>query len=187
MDEKTTLIEKLFDPVMGAIVGFLLAQVVQVAVIAWNYFKRPKLVIGDVVEVSTDDPTDACSYTFCVQNKGLSIATSVKFQLIKIEFLHTEKCGFKCISEHVYNLPIYNSQSQQKYAEAVLIPNATIHINLAFQPDYNEQGQDIITPASQGLPDFYDTVCEGAEKYRFTVVAFDDKAHYAQKVLTISS
>ena len=180
---------KLIQPAIGAIIGFSLAQLVNLAGIGWNWWRRPKLFLGDVVEIPSDDPTDACSYTFSVKNTGRSIATSVQFQLIKIEFQQNEKCGFQCISEHVYNLPVYNSQTNQKYTEAVLIPEATVDVHLASRPDYKERGMDIIYPASPGLPDFYDTVCEGAAKYRFTVVTFDDddKARYAQKVMTISS
>ena len=178
---------KLIQPAIGAIIGFSLAQLVNLAGIVWNWWKRPKLVIGEIVSIPSDDPTDAFSYTFSVKNTGRSIATSVKFQLIKIEFQHNEKCGFKCISEHVFTLPLYKSESTKEYTNAVLIPRANVDVHLAWRPAYEEMGMNIIFPAGRGLPDFYDTVCEGAEKYRFTVVAFDDKAHYAQKVLTISN
>ena len=178
---------KFIQPAIGAIIGFSLAQLVNLAVLIWERYTRPKLTIGEINEIPSDDPTDACSYTFSVKNTGRNIATAVQFQLIKIEYQQHEKCGFKCISEHVSTLPLYKSQGTKEYTNAVLIPGAIVDVHLASRPAFEDMGMDIIFPAGLGLPDFYDSVCEGAEKYRFTVVAFDDKAHYGQKVLTISS
>lgn len=178
---------------IGAILGFLLAQFVNLASVIWEWWNRPKLVIEPVgencvllahgTEAGKGEIYDEEIYGLYVRNTGRKIATAVRVQLIKIEYRERDWPKFADISEHAYDLALYKGAGRKSEdTEAVLVPGATVVIELAgWREDYHT-----IFPAVSGLPDYYEEICSLATEYRFTVVAFDDKAHFVRKVLTVS-
>jgi hypothetical protein len=177
---------------IGAILGFLLAQFVNVARLIWDWWNRPKLVIepvgqncvllGHGTEAGSGEIYDEEVYGFYVRNTGRRIATGVRVQLINIEYREHNWPKFADISEHAYDLALYKGAGRKSEdTEAVLVPEATVVIELArWREDYGT-----IFPAVSGLPDYYEEICALATEYRFTVVAFDDKAHFVRKILTV--
>ena len=48
------------------------------------------------------------------------------------------------------------------------------------------EDRDALFPCVTSLPDYYEETCDGATKYRFTVVALYDQNRFAQKVVEVS-
>lgn len=177
---------------IGAILGFLLAQLINVAKLAWDWWKRPRLdiempggncqILSHGTEVGRGDIRDEKIFGFYVRNTGRQIATGVRIQLIKIEYREKDWPEFADISDQAYSLALYRGAAHKSEdTETVLVPGASALVHLAsWREDY-----DPIFPAVSGLPDYYEEICALAVEYRFTVVAFDDKVRYVRKVLTI--
>lgn len=178
---------------IGAILGFLLAQLVNLSKIIWDSWNRPKLAIEPVgdnclllshsTEASSGERIKENIFGFEVRNIGRRIATGVRAQLIKIEYRNRDWPKFADISTHAYDLALYLGAGRKSQdTRAVLIPGASVTIELAgWREDY-----DAVFPAVSGLPDYYEEICAGATEYRFTVVAFDDTARFVRKILTVS-
>ncbi len=177
---------------IGAILGFLLAQLINVARLLCEWWRRPRLVIelphencqilSHGAEVGPGEIRDEKIFGFYVRNVGRQIATGVRFQLIKIEYRKKDGPEFADISGHAYSLAVYKGAGRKSEdTETVLVPGSAALVELAsWREDY-----DPIFPAVSGLPDYFEEICSLAVEYRFTVVAFDDKARYVRKVLTI--
>jgi hypothetical protein len=178
---------------IGAFIGFFLAQLVNLARLIWEWWNRPRLAIYEIgdnnillshtVEAANHEYYKEKRYGFYVRNAGRRAATGIRFQIIKIEYRGKEWPEFAVSSEHAYELALYGGQHvRSRDTETVLVPGATAVIDLAgWREDY-----DVIFPSVTGLPDYYEEICSGADEYRFTVVAFDDKARYVQKVITVN-
>ena len=154
---------------------------------------RPRLVIGSpndrclilshFDQVGNDEFYEEKIYGFYVRNIGRRIATGVRVQLIKTEYRGRSWPEFAEISEHAYDLTIYKGAGRKSHdIETVLVPKAAILIRLAGW----REDQDVVFPAVSGLPDYFEEICHGATEFRFTVVAFDDKARFVQEVLTVN-
>lgn len=177
---------------IGAVIGFVLAQLVNVAVIVWKWCRRPRLVIelangsgrilSHVDEVQRGEYLRKIVYGFYVRNKGPQIATGVRFQLTKIEHRTDEKGDFSEISDQAYDLALYNGGGSRKGdSRVVLVPGAAALVNLAgWREDYDQ-----IIPSVTGLPDYFAEGTAVSNEFRLTVVAFDEDRNYATKVLTI--
>lgn len=177
---------------LGAILGVVLAEVVNFTRLAWNWWNRPILLIeppndrclllAHGSEVSTGQFYDEQIYGFSVRNAGRRIATGVRFQLTRIEFRDIDSPDFVEFSGNAYDLALYKGayRPSSDY-ETVLVPNAAVVVALAkWREDH-----DPVFPSVNGLPAYYEEICTYAEEYRLTVVAFDEKAHFSQSVLTL--
>ena len=178
---------------IGAILGFLLAQLINVAKLMWDWWKRPRLVIESPghncqilshgTEAGHGEIYDENIYGFYVRNVGRRIATGVRIQLIKIEYAEQSWPEFAKISGHAYDLALYKGAGRKSEdTETVLVPGASVLVKLAgWREDH-----DVVFPAVSELPDYYEEICVYATEYKFTVVAFDERARFVQKVLTVS-
>lgn len=178
---------------IGAFLGFLLAQLINVAKLVWDWRMQPRLVIespGDNCEILSHGAEaghgeiyDEKIYGFYVRNVGRRIATGVRIQLIKIEYAERSWPEFAEISEHAYDLALYKGAGRKSEdTEATLVPGAAVTVKLAgWREDY-----DPVFPAVSGLPDYYEEICGSATRYKFTVVAFDEREQFVQKVLTVT-
>lgn len=178
---------------IGAILGFVLAQFVNFARIIYEWWNQPKLMIEPVgkncvllahgAEAGNGQIYDEEIFGFYIRNIGRRIATGVRVQLIKIEYRERDWPDFAGISEHAYDLALYKGAAPRSEAtETVLVPGASVVIELAGW----REDQFAILPAVSGLPDYYEEICATATEYRFTVVAFDDRARFVQKVMTVN-
>ena len=182
-----------FKSGVGAIIGFVLAQLVNVAKLIWDWWNRPVLLVkpaGDdclllshTTEVSSGELCKEKIYGFFVRNLGRRVATGVRVQLLKAEHRPRGATAFETVSEHSYDLALHHGSIRKSTdTETVLIPGASVEIELAgWREDY-----DVVFPTVSGLPEYYEEICSGSVEYRFTVVAFDENANFAQRVLTIS-
>ena len=173
---------------IGAIVGFVLAQLFNFAKLAWVWWNRPKLVIEAFGENSVLETGECRTHYGCsVRNTGRRIATGVRVQLVRIEGRRTGH-EYRCLLDHAYNLsPFRGGTVKSTFAPLVLTPGVAIEIGLASKKDFDDGGvnDDIIFPSISGVPELFEEIAFDLDEYRYTLVAFDDKAHSAMKVLSI--
>jgi hypothetical protein len=177
---------------IGAFIGFLLGQAVNLVRFAWDRYKRPRLVIEEldggsrILSHSTPigdshELVEERMYGFLVRNAGRSMAAGVRFQLLKIEY--RERDGeFITVADHAFTLSVYaGADGSDGGTETSLVPNAAALVHLGIW----RQDIDALVPAVTGLPDYYVETCAAGVEYRFGVVAFDPQGRYAEKTLTI--
>lgn len=175
---------------IGAVVGFTLAQLVNVAKLLLDWCLKPRLKIEASEDCRALHHTaqtehgylDEEIYAFSVSNKGFRIATGVRFQLIKIEKRESDAKKFETVSDEASDLaPYIGSDVTAEPNPAVLVPGAAISVRLGkWREDY-----PCVIPAVRNLPDYFEEMCDTADEFRFTVIAFDDKARHTKKVLTV--
>jgi hypothetical protein len=181
----------------GAIIGFTLAQAVNLAKLGIDWLRRPILridnsdnccILSDFVEVGSGELCQREMYAFSVTNRGKRIATHVRFQLIKLEYRgktsvkrEDDPQQFHVMVDYAASLPIYDHAFNERVEETTLVPGATALIKIAeWRDDY-----DVIWPAIHPMPQYFEESCQSAESYRFTVVVFADGADVAKRSLII--
>src|SRR5262245_53645776 len=103
---------------LGAVIGFFLAQAVNLARIVVDWYLRPRLyidadpnclVLMHSVEQSSGEILREQVYAFRVCNRGRTIASGVKVQLVKIETLDEGSDDFRIQSHDIFALsPLAN-------------------------------------------------------------------------------
>jgi hypothetical protein len=148
---------------IGAVLGFVLAQVINVARLVWTSWTRPRLaielphdnceILSHGAEVGRGEIYDEKIFGFYVRNVGRRIATGVRFQLVKIEYREKEWPEFADISDQAYVLSLYKGAGRKSEdIETVLVPGAAALVELAgWREDHGA-----IFPAVSGLPDYYE-------------------------------
>jgi hypothetical protein len=181
---------------LGAVIGFALAQFVNLVKVARDWLMRPRLRIEPVsggsngwrilmhsAQVNRGEFLEEETYGFYVHNIGRTIATGVRFQLIKIEYRGSEWPEFAEASNQTSDLAVYNGSGANKRGaeSATLVPGAKTLVHLgSWREDY-----DVVFPAIHSIPDYYEESCSSADEFRFTVVAYDDHAHFTTGVAII--
>src|SRR3981081_2399602 len=95
---------------LGAVIGFLLAQIVNLAAVGRDWFTRPRLridppdsknwlILMHSAEVGNGELYKEQIYAFYVRNVGRRIATGVRFQLLKIEYREQNQPQFSEYSD----------------------------------------------------------------------------------------
>ena len=175
------------ESVLGGIVGFALAQLVHVAKFLWERHTRPKLVIDSYCENSVLEIGERhTTYGFSVRNKGLTVATGVRVQLVKMVAHHDEN-KHNILSENAYDLsPLRRRDTGSTSVPLTLFPGASIEIALASRNDRDDgRYEDVIFPSVSEMPHLFEEMATGATEYMYSVVVFDDKANSSQKTLSL--
>lgn len=184
--------DSLIQSAAGAVIGFALAQVVNVAKVIINFLYAPKLRIKTTqncrlldhhVEQGLGQRRHEIEFGFDVLNIGRRVATDVKCQLLKIEY---QKRGENFRTAVDQTFPLFQYSSANNRSEAImvtLIPKASATFHLA---SYQED-RHVIWPEIRQPLDYYEEACEGAISYWFTVVVFDKQNRFVTKVLTIDA
>lgn len=170
---------------IGAVVGFVLAQLINAAKLLREWYTRPKLVIESRHEHSVLEISERHTfYGFSIRNTGRSIATGVRVQVIKIVAQHDGSKNL-VLSENAYDLsPYRRGKGETLSAPMTLVPGAAIEINLASRNDFDDgMYEDVIYPSVSEVPHLFEEIATGATGYSYTVVVFDDKARSSQKIL----
>ncbi len=180
---------------LGGVIGFALAQFVNLAKVARDWLMRPRLRIEPVsggsngwrilmhsAQVGRDEFLREETYGFYVHNIGRTIATGVRFQLIKIEYRESKGPEFAKSFDQASDLAVYNGSDTGRGAEtATLVPGAKTLVHLgSWREDY-----DVVFLATDSIPDYYEESCGRAVEFKFTVVAYDDRAHFTTGVAII--
>ena len=182
------MLEGYVESGIGAIVGFALAQLFNGAKMIREWYTRPKLVIESCHENAVLETTEHHTiYGFSVRNSGRGIATGVRVQLLTIVARHEGKKHYR-LSENAYDLsPYRRGKSESLSVPLTLVPGAAIEIMLASRNDFKDDAicDDVIYPSVSEIPHLFEEIATGADEYRYTIVAFDDKAHSTQKTLSL--
>lgn len=194
MDLSTLLSSDLIKSGIGAVLGFTLAQIVNIAKVAHDWFTRPRLVIEPInseyrilshsTQVNNGEWYEEEIYGFYVRNRGRRIATGVRFHLLKVEYKKSSNPELALASDSSFELATYTqSDSLRGATQTILVPGAAALVNLAWwREDF-----DAALPSVREIPDYYHETCEGHDVFRFTVVAFDDSARFVTKALTVQT
>jgi hypothetical protein len=180
----------LFKSGAGAVIGFALAQVVNIAKVSVEWVRRPKLKIETVGEnhillahlaETEQEPMEEIVYGFYVHNVGRRIATNTRFQIIKIEIRGKNDSSFSVVCNAALDLSTYINPYRKGSKEATVVPGATVQIELAgYRENY-----EVIFPATDSIPEYYEEACSGSFEYRFEVVAFAENASFVKKQVTV--
>jgi hypothetical protein len=185
--------EDLLKSGLGAVIGFALAQLVNLIKLGYQAVTRPKLRIehvGDTHQVvnhsAQADPhgelLSEVYYGFYVRNAGRRIASHVRFQILKIETRGKDATGFREVSSTALDLSTYTgSEGTSGSREVTLLPGARALIELAWWREDNEA----VFPAIGKRLEYYEEACQHAREYRFTVAAFDDDLNYSSSTLVL--
>lgn len=183
----------LWQSLLGAVVGFALAQLANFGKISWNWWWRPRLRIESASEnlevlshkTSTADSgwLDEKAFGFDVQNCGRSLATNVRSQLLKIEARDRDQSEFSVVFSGAAPLRLYSNVGRRDGSlVATIVPQARVIVALA---EWRDDHVGVVFPATESWPDYYEEFCEGAVEYRFRVVAFSDDSHYVSETLLL--
>jgi hypothetical protein len=174
---------------LGAIIGFALAQFVNVVKLGWDWWRKPKLkiehsetncLLSHTTALSSGEMAGEKYYGFEVRNTGWRVATGVQFQIVKIE--NEIEGGWAEMADTALVLSTYHgADAKTAETKATIIPGASVAVGLATW----RQDHDTVIPLAYGIPDYYEEFCEGSKAYRFTVVAFEDNGYYVKAVLTV--
>jgi len=188
--ETTVDYNDLWKPGLGAIIGFLLAQFVDVAVLIWGRWRRSKLTIelmaSNVIMAHTVmfSPTEEGReevYAFVVRNVGKKIATGVRFQILNIRLRNRGLSEFANLSDVALSLKTYSDDEKRGRETITLVPKAAANIALARW----RQDLGVVRPCAPSVFEYYDEMCANAVEYRFEVTVFDDSGDFATKHVTI--
>lgn len=184
------MLDDLFHSGFGALLGFLLAQFVNVAKVGYDCLMAARLridtseplILSHMAEAGNGERYDERFYGFTVRNAGRRLATGVAFQLLKIETRTRHEQEFRPISNNTFDLALYDGESAQRGGTKVtLIPDSAVLVHLAtWREDYG-----VLIPAVESVPHYYVESCSDAFEYRFTIAAFGDKGELARTVMTI--
>ena len=173
---------------IGAIIGFFLAQIVNMGKIIRDWYNRPKFVVESRQENWILERAERHTvYGFFVRNKGRTIATGVRVQVVKILARHDGNKHY-ILSENAYDLlPYHQGRRESVSVPLTLFPGSSVDIHLASRNDYdNGAYEDVIYPSVSELPHLFEEIATGANEYIYTVVVFDDKANSSQKTSCLS-
>jgi hypothetical protein len=179
----------------GGVIGFVLAQLVNIAKVTRQWWVKPRLAItlgSDGTVLLSHDPESEIEHRplrevwhgFQVRNTGRRVATGVRFQIFKIEIRDRgqPRGDFYLISDSAINLSMYTGARGGRGAkEATLIPSAAVSVALA----YWREDHGMVRPAGEFASDYYDENCSQAGEYRFSVCAFDDGKEYTTATFVV--
>jgi hypothetical protein len=175
---------------LGAIVGFLLAQFVDVAGLIWKRVRRSKLkielmannvIMAHTTMFSATDEGREEVYAFVVRNVGKKIATGVRFQILNIQFRDKHLLEFADLSDVALSLKTYSDDKKKGREIITLVPKAAANIALArWRQDLN-----VVRPSAPSVFEYHDEMCANAVEYRFEVAVFDDSGDFATKQVTV--
>ena len=92
------------------------------------------------------------------------------------------------MSENAYDLsPYRRGKSEPPSVPLTLFRRAAVEIILASRSDVKDDAiyDDIIYPSVSEIPHLFEEIATGADEYRYTIVAFDDKANSTKKILSL--
>jgi hypothetical protein len=176
---------------LGAVAGFVLAQLVNLARVLREWFTEPRLAIemfpncllmfGDI-KIDGGKTVRNTHYGFMVRNTGRRIAAGVRFQILEIETRSGPGDEFSSIHGTVLDLFSENGLDKGLGSrEATIVPKAAISVTVATW----RSDQEAIMIATDNVPERWDFLASTAQDFRFTVVAFGENAHFVTTTLII--
>lgn len=175
--------------VLPTLLGFALAQLVNVIALLFRCYTKPRLRIRTVGQdhVLLDYPEELASrdivrkiiYGFQV-NYGRSVAHGVRAFIAKAEIRDKSDSEFRQFSSHTSTLPWHGSGSDEN--PAVLIPGGSMTVRMT---DWRED-LFCVVPANS-IAELYEEICGGVVQFRFTVAVVEDSGEHASGEFTINN
>jgi hypothetical protein len=186
--------DNLIKPALGAVIGFVLAQLVNVGKLIWAQFTAPRLkieyvrddweILSHTKQLALGEYAKEVQYGFRVRNVGRRIATGVRFQLLEMEVTDQENPFYVAVAPAA-NLTVYVSATHVGPEHATIVPGASVLVSLATWTE-REDGEDFV-PNIEHIPDYFEEATFAATKYRFRVVVFDESGRYASEAIELDS
>lgn len=186
--------DDLIKSATGGVVGFMLAQFVNLVALAWKRWRRPVLVIepaSDNATIVSDsvhyanlpEMLDRRVYGFYVKNAGRSVAKDVQFQITRIATRRREDTEYTPVSESSHQLGIYTGADNAPGAKTVtLAPKSAALVRLGSW----REDADVIWPAISEQIDYHEEANSDAVDWRFTVITFDEGGTYTTADIDIT-
>jgi hypothetical protein len=176
---------------MGAVIGFALAQSVNLVSLVWSWWKRPRLVIEELpqnrilshnTQLPSGEEVGEQYYAFVVRNRGRRTATGVRFQILKIMFRGKDELEFGAFPDVALNLASYAGADGNRGSEEItLVPKGAATVGLACW----REDHDTVLPLASDVFDYYEETTQGSHEFQFEVVAFDDCGDFVTKTISI--
>ena len=183
---------RLISSGIGAIVGFLLAQIFNIGVLIYKYYRKPILTIehSDTYTLLSqpdisfwEEKVGEIYYGFSVKNTGRSVSRSVCAYLEKIEIIESDG-KTQIVHNSMSKLRVYQgSQETNAPYEAVLPSKGRIYFLLA----YTRTSDCAIFPKIDDTLDYYEDVCSDAETFTFHIIVFDERLKVKRETITLSA
>lgn len=170
---------------VGAVIGFSLAQVVNLARSIHEIYVRPQLrlsapefcIVGDPLYSEHGNPP-VRYYGFKVKNTGRRVATNVQFQIEAIErkpLHHSDYQLIDCASQQLFT---FNpSKPKEKGADLITLPPGGAAVILMATWDRS----DTVFRPSGSIPRIELKECAGQQDYRLSVIAFEAGGRYTRE------
>lgn len=179
---------------LGALIGFALAQLVNLAALVWKRWRRPKLKIKQIknalllshtTQLSPTEDADELYFGFVVQNVGRTVSTGVRFQIIGIKFGHKNGDFLDYLGEMALDLSVYRGAhgTETGASEITLVPNAAARIALAWW----REDQTALRPCVDNSFDYYDEMADNVTEFEFDIAAFDDSGNLATSTIRVDT
>ena len=178
-------------PFFGAILGFLLSEILNFSIFIYNKRKDPKLkidilnkngkILSHDAEIGHGQTAGEVVYGFRVCNVGKKVSSGVRFDLTKLECRNDNE-NFRTILNSTYKLHVFsNSRNFNNEFSVTLTPGSSVLVELARE----QEGWGFLIPSISHAPDYYEDIVVGSDEYRLTVVCYDDKGRYDSKELFV--
>lgn len=177
---------------LGAVIGFVLAQTVNLARLWYQHLRRPVLRIEqpkenyELMTIGVEDAGGRFLYSkivygFQVRNTGRTIATGVRFQINSVEMRLPSRLDYERLANYSIDLAVFeNAEKAGTVKETSILPGAAAQVALAVGSTF----LGLVEPHAENTPGFFGKM-EGAEELRFLVAAFDRSGEYTSAQLTI--
>lgn len=155
----------------GGIVGFVLAQMFNVAKFVHGWWVRPVLKIDTTVAAYVDHDSIATSdqrkkkvsIAVRIRNDGRRVAENIKCHVTKMELAKGGSDIFQLVSDRIVELPAFNERTgrRDKHPVDVLIPGASLAFLLAEMDLYVATKEiektvlDLLPDPPAGIPFVY--------------------------------
>jgi hypothetical protein len=185
--------EDLLKSGIGAIIGFVLAQVVNLVKIYLDYTRRPILTIVEnenSVLLSHSEQDQSGVYVphtyhgLGVRNDGRTPVKNLKCYILKIEIKKQNRDELALAFDSSTQIPSFEASYRTKSSakDLILIPGAKHDFLFGI---YRQEMESVLYPAIGYVPDYYENVCDSADYYVVTVVAMADNAEYVERKIIV--
>lgn len=173
---------------LGAVVGFALAQLVNLASVIRAWWRRPLLGIEPMDYILSHNTMidggvfqDEVIYGFNVRNDGKTVATGVQFQILHIRHRGPNDAEWHSLKDMALPLRTYAGDDLKGRDSITLVPAAAATIELARWME----GHNSVTPSAPGLFEYYDESVSGSNEFQFEVVAFADGGYFKTSTVVV--
>jgi len=180
----------IITPALGGIVGFILAQFVNIAKIVVLWWRRPRFAFDyvqpDMMILSDSEETEhgpvgRNKYGFTIQNRGRTPAYESQVFLTGA-FSSADGKHFRPVINYAQCLPWVDADEGKKYSPAIILPGTGLLVSLG---EWSEM-YDGIYFSTRSTPDYYEEAMNGARYLRVSVAVTAKNADHKNLTYTMT-